>query len=82
MTIEGKADDGRWLSVKEDSDHLGVTSDTIYRWVDERGMPAYRLGRFWKFKKVEVDEWVRDGGGDSRIAPSADISEVETQNEH
>lgn len=25
-------------------------------------MPAHRMGRFWKFKKDEVDEWVRAGG--------------------
>jgi hypothetical protein len=25
-------------------------------------MPGHRIGRFWKFKKDEVDSWVRDGG--------------------
>ena len=27
-------------------------------------MPAHRMGRLWKFKKEEVDEWVRVGGAD------------------
>jgi hypothetical protein len=25
-------------------------------------MPAHRIGRPWKFKSEEVDEWVRSGG--------------------
>ncbi len=52
----------RWLSVDEISKHLGVSSDTVYRWIDKNLMPAHRMGRFWKFKKDEVDEWVRNGG--------------------
>ncbi|WP_445224729.1 excisionase family DNA-binding protein [Edwardsiella tarda] len=27
----------------------------------EKGMPAHKIGRLWKFKKDEVDGWVRDG---------------------
>lgn len=52
----------RWLSINEIRDHLGVSSDTIYKWIDRHGMPAHRMGRLWKFKKEEVDKWVMDGG--------------------
>lgn len=52
----------RWLSVNEIGKHLGVSSDTVYRWIDRHDMPAHRMGRLWKFKKDEVDEWVRKGG--------------------
>jgi hypothetical protein len=27
-----------------------------------RGLPAHKIGRLWKFKLSEVDEWVRPGG--------------------
>ena len=36
--------------------------DTVYRWIDRFGMPCHRMGRLWKFKKDEVDEWVKAGG--------------------
>ena len=49
----------RWLSVDEIGKHLGVSSDTVYRWIGEKQMPAHRMGRLWKFKKDEVDEWVK-----------------------
>ena len=54
--------EGRWLSVDEICQYLGVSNDTVYKWIDKQGMPAHRMGRLWKFKKDEVDEWVRSGG--------------------
>ena len=52
----------RWLSVEEISTYLGVKRDTVYNWISERNMPASKVGRLWKFKKNEVDTWVRKGG--------------------
>jgi excisionase family DNA binding protein len=59
----------RWLSITEICEHLGVSNDTVYKWIDRHDMPAHRMGRLWKFKKDEVDEWVRAGG-------AADTSET------
>ena len=52
----------RWLSVEEIAEHLGVSKDTVYAWISKRNMPAHRIGRLWKFKIEEVDEWVKSGG--------------------
>ena len=49
----------RWVSVEEISKHLGVARDTVYRWIEQRGLPAHKIGRLWKFKLVEVDLWVQ-----------------------
>ena len=35
---------------------------TVYKWISEKAMPAHKIGRLWKFKKDEIDEWVRKGG--------------------
>jgi excisionase family DNA binding protein len=51
----------RWLSIHEICEHLGVSSDTVYKWI-KQGMPAHRMGRLWKFKKDQVDSWVEAGG--------------------
>jgi excisionase family DNA binding protein len=53
-----------WVSVERIAEHLGVTRDSIYRWIARKGLPAHRVGRLWKFKATEVDEWVRAGGSD------------------
>lgn len=52
----------RWVSVTDVAEHLGISRDTIYRWIEAKGLPAYRVGRHWKLKLEEVDRWVREGG--------------------
>ncbi|MFC0071317.1 helix-turn-helix domain-containing protein [Umezawaea endophytica] len=54
-----------WLSADNIATHLGVTKDTVYAWIAEKGMPAHKVGRLWKFQASEVDEWVRSGGAAS-----------------
>ncbi len=54
--------DDRWLSINEMCMYLGVSNDTVYKWIDKHNMPAHRMGRLWKFKKDEVDDWVKAGG--------------------
>lgn len=61
---EPEAPAERWLSVDEIMAHLGVARDTVYRWIDRKGLPAHRVGKLWKFKVSEVDRWVRSGGAD------------------
>ncbi|NNB92522.1 helix-turn-helix domain-containing protein [Corallococcus exiguus] len=51
-----------WASVEDVAKHLGVAKDSVYRWIEARKLPAHRIGRLWKFKLSEVDEWVRTGG--------------------
>jgi excisionase family DNA binding protein len=53
-----------WVSVEDVAKHLGVVKDSIYRWIEHRGLPAHKIGRLWKFKLTEVDAWVRAGGVD------------------
>jgi excisionase family DNA binding protein len=48
--------------VDEVANHLGVAKDSVYRWIETKALPAHRVGRLWKFKLSEIDEWVRAGG--------------------
>ena len=54
-----------WASVEDVAKHLGVAKDSVYRWIESRHLPALKIGRLWKFKLSEVDEWVRAGGVDA-----------------
>ena len=50
-----------WLSVEEIAVYLGVSKESIYRWLDRKTIPAHRLGKLWKFKPSEVDQWLTSG---------------------
>lgn len=63
----------RWLSVDEICKYLGVSSDTVYRWIERFSMPAHRMGRLWKFKKDEVDEWVKAGGATDKMRQESHV---------
>jgi excisionase family DNA binding protein len=53
--------ENRWYSLKEICAYLGVSRDTIFKWIDMKNMPAHKIGRQWKFKLDEVDVWVKSG---------------------
>ena len=51
----------RWYSTKEMCAYLGVTRDTLLTWINEKGMPAHKVGHGWKYKPSKVDEWIKSG---------------------
>jgi len=50
-----------WISVTEAAAFLGVTKDTIHNWIKKTDIPAHKIGKLWKFKRSELDEWVKSG---------------------
>ena len=56
----------RWLSVIEISSYLGIKPDTVYKWINRKHLPAHKVGRLWKFRRPEVDDWVFSGSANSR----------------
>lgn len=51
----------KWSSLEETAEYLGVTKDTIRSWIKRTDIPAHKIGRLWKFKFSEVDDWVKSG---------------------
>jgi excisionase family DNA binding protein len=51
-------DDIDWLSTAEAARRLGVTPRTLYRFIDEGQLPAYRFGRVIRLKEGEVDGFI------------------------
>jgi len=50
-----------WIGVEEAAAYLGVTKETIRNWIKKTDIPAHKIGKLWKFKRTELDEWVKSG---------------------
>ena len=50
-----------WVSLDEIAGHLGVSTDTVHRWIRAKRIPVQRVGRQWRFRVSEVDVWVKAG---------------------
>jgi excisionase family DNA binding protein len=51
----------RWLSVQEIAQYLGISKETIYRWVESHNIPAHKVGKQWKFQVSEINTWIKSG---------------------
>ncbi len=51
-----------WVNTKDIAEHMGVTVETVRKWIKLEKIPCHRIGKLWKFKIREVDAWVIDGG--------------------
>jgi excisionase family DNA binding protein len=51
-------DELEWLSTKEAAAHLGVTLRSLYRYIDEGDLAAYKFGRVIRLKTADVDSYI------------------------
>ena len=50
-----------WISLEEAAAYLGVKKETVRAWIKKTDIPAHKIGKLWKFKRSELDEWVKSG---------------------
>jgi excisionase family DNA binding protein len=54
------ADSREVMNIRQASQYLGVSPDTLYKYVGEQRIPAFKLGNRWRFKKSRLDQWMED----------------------
>ena len=52
------AEEITWLSTAAAARRLGITPRTLYRFIDEGDVPAYRFGRVIRLKQTDVDKYI------------------------
>jgi excisionase family DNA binding protein len=45
--------------VEEAAAYLGISRDTVYKWIERKAIPPHKVGRLWKFQAEEIDAGVR-----------------------
>lgn len=74
MTIE-------WMSTAEAADYLGVRTRTLYRFIDEGSLAAYRFGRVIRLMRSDVESFLascRIAGASDASKPTATIRSIAT----
>src|SRR5271154_1798327 len=54
------ADSREVMNIRQASQYLGVSPDTLYKYVGEQRIPAFKLGNRWRFKKSRLDQWMEE----------------------
>jgi PTS system nitrogen regulatory IIA component len=63
------------LTVRQATRYLGVSEDTVHRWIKERGLPAHRLNERLHLNAIELWEWAMENG----VPVSRDLLDRERQ---
>jgi excisionase family DNA binding protein len=63
------ADSREVMNIRQASQYLGVSPDTLYKYVGEQKIPAFKLGNRWRFKKSRLDQWMEEKS--SEMEPQA-----------
>jgi len=62
------ADSREVMNIRQASQYLGVSADTLYKYVNEQRFRV-QLGNRWRFKKSKIDQWMEEksvGNGSAR----------------
>ena len=46
------------MNIRQASQYLGISPDTLYKYLSEGRLPAFKLGSRWRFKKTTLDRWM------------------------
>ena len=63
------ADSREVMNIRQASQYLGVSPDTLYKYVNEQKIPAFKLGNRWRFKKSKLDQWMEEKSTEIEALP-------------
>lgn len=50
----------KWLTLEQIAEYLQMSTSSIYKMAQADKIPAYKVGRQWRFKREEIDRWVEE----------------------
>jgi excisionase family DNA binding protein len=66
--MRSMAEDREVMDVRQASQYLGVSRETLYKYLTHETIPAFKLGNRWKFKKAVLDRWMEEESSQHREA--------------
>ena len=60
--IDNNLTGDNYISIDDAAAYLGIKTVTLRNWIKKKtDIPAHRVGKLWKFKRSELDEWIASG---------------------
>ncbi|MBA2486456.1 MAG: helix-turn-helix domain-containing protein [Nitrospira sp.] len=51
------------LTVTETCRHLNISPRTLSRYIQDRHLPGFKLGKEWRFVRTDLERWLQDHSG-------------------
>lgn len=71
-----------WLNTEEAAKRLGITTRTLYRFMDQGRLPSYRFGRVFRLKMADIEKFIEEcrvePGTLSHLYPEPNAADAET----
>jgi excisionase family DNA binding protein len=58
--VMGTTPKSELMTAAETCRYLKITSRTLYRYLRSRQIPAFKLGKEWRFVRSDLEQWIRD----------------------
>lgn len=55
------------MDIRQASEYLGISGDSLYRYASEGFIPAFKFGNRWRFKKSLLDSWMDEKSGIQKL---------------
>jgi excisionase family DNA binding protein len=50
--------DSEFLTVVEVAEYLRLPQSTVYKLVQDKRLPGFKVGKHWRFRRESIQQWV------------------------
>ena len=61
MKNEKRKSDTAWLNLYGAAEYLSLSKETMYKLVSSKMIPTHRIGKLYRFNRLEIDKWIISG---------------------
>ena len=61
------------MDIRQASEYLGISGDSLYRYASEGTIPAFKLGNRWRFRKSLLESWMDEKSGVKPVATNVTV---------
>lgn len=52
--------DSEFLTAEEVAEYLRLPLSTVYKLVQDKKLPGFKVGKHWRFRKEAIQKWIKE----------------------